>query len=696
MKILLTGWALLLSSALFAQDEYHTFIQQTLNNQYGLTGGNWVFFDNEVQNLEEASYSYGTVDLIQLTSTTESFSQITNILNEVEGEYSYSSSWGMSNQNTILENDVCLLVVNIRKTDNPYLNDLGKVTLYLQAGDNSVFEESLVVQLENQWNQYLIPFQADKTYLFDEFVAGLHVAWEVQEIEVAGMNILNFGNNYTLDEMPFVAHNERYGGYEANAPWRAAAQNRIEASRKADLTVEVNDNNGNLISNATVAVQMLEHEFNWGTAIGLDRIAGNIRQEDEYENKLLDIDGEGHRLSWVAPENSFKWPGWEENWMTSPGEKINAAQWLKANDFKVRFHTLVWPGWLPSPVDIEPNANNPQYIIDRVSNWIDFIVTNPGLQNVFDEYDVINELVAYQDYQNALAGYGNYVTGREFYVEVMSQLSQLEPNKAQVINDYATITQHQTSGAEYDFLQSALQEVIDGGGDLGGIGFQSHIGYFPTSIYDVEEILTDFASKFNVPLKVTEYDFPDARIDEQVAAQYLEDFITMLFSIPQADMFIFWGMWDVEHQTGNGNLFNSDWSEKPSAQVFFNKVFNEWWTEEQLTTNQNGEASFRAYKGRHEITIEYNNEIIIDTITLEAPQMLTYTLNNTQNCAPNLNLSGNIASGIYRAGNQLNSTAIINTNRSVQYKAGQRIKLNNNTRIKAGSTFNADIEGCTE
>ncbi len=622
-----TLFFLLYLNLVHAQDAYHTTIENKLANEYGLTNGQWVFFDNEIANLD-VDFLFGNTDIIPLTTTSEEFSQITNIYNAVDGNYHYDGGWVMVNETSVQQGDNCLLVINLRR-----VNAIGKTSILIQAIDNSAFEKLITVTLNNEWTQYLIPFQASKNYAPGELIAGLTLAWEIQEIEVAGLNMLNFGAAYDLDALPTVLHNDRYEGYEANAPWRAPAADRIEQFRKSDLSVLVTDENNEPLCNAEVSIKMLQPDFDWGMEIALNRIAGNVNQNPSFEGKLLNIDGQGHRFEWVTPGNSFKWPGWEENWMTIPSEKVNAAQWLKANDFKVRMHTLVWPGWIPSPLDIEPNANNPQYIYDRVSNWITEINTYPGLEDVFDEYDILNETTTNRDYENTFAGTPGYTTGRELYIDVMNQLAAFVPDKPQVINDYVTISQQQYKGTEYNFLKNTIQEIIDGGAPLDAIGFQCHIDAFPNSLYEIEYTLNDFAGQFGLPLKITEYDVnPD--MNDEVAAQYLEDFLTMVYSIPEVEMFIFWGFWDGYHFANNGNFFDINWNEKPAAQAAFGKIFNEWWTEETTLSAQNGIADFRPHKGTYEITIVSNNATIIDTVEIINNSNLTYNLTTTPtNCA---------------------------------------------------------------
>lgn len=56
----------------------------------------------------------------------------------------------------------------------------------------------------------------------------------------------------------------------------------------------------------------------------------------------------------------------------------------------------------------------------------------------------------------------------------------------------------------------------------------------------------------------------------------------MSFSHPSVDAFIMWGFWDGNHWHQNAPIFNLDWSIKPSGQAYIDKVFNEWWTNEEL------------------------------------------------------------------------------------------------------------------
>jgi len=79
----------------------------------------------------------------------------------------------------------------------------------------------------------------------------------------------------------------------------------------------------------------------------------------------------------------------------------------------------------------------------------------------------------------------------------------------------------------------------------------------------------------------------------------------MTFSHEALDAFIMWGFWDGNHWKNNAPMFDINWNLKPSGEAFNNLVFNEWWTDETSTTDNEGISSFRPFKGQHKIYIEH-------------------------------------------------------------------------------------------
>ena len=143
----------------------------------------------------------------------------------------------------------------------------------------------------------------------------------------------------------------------------------------------------------------------------------------------------------------------------------------------------------------------------------------------------------------------------------------------------------------------------------------------------------DFYDRFGLDAKVTEFDLPRT-VDPDVLPNYVNDFLTATFSHPSMTGFLFWNWWDVDTWRNPGaNLYTSDWQEKPAHAAFVNLVFNEWWTNEDLTTDAAGRVSARGFKGQYTVALtcggtEVTTDISLTTdtsATLDCRTLLTST-----------------------------------------------------------------------
>ena len=600
--------AILLCINVHSQDAYHTALQTSLQNDYSLPAGNWVFNNAEAANLG-AAFAYGASQNIEAVNG-QVFSQKASITVSGTGANQWDSGYGIRNVNAIGNGNACLMVIWLRSA-----NGDGKVSLFVENASTYAKEVYLTFDLSSQWTQFLVPFDAAQAYAANSLTAGLHLAWQAQTVEVGGFTMLNYGNSVSVNDLPSQVNNDHYGGWEPDAPWRAEAAQRIEQLRKANLTVRVEEADGTPVPDAAIQVEMLQHEFAFGSAVVSRLFAGNNSQNPTYESKLLNLDGQGHGFNWVVFENAMKWPGWEQNWITTKPETANAVQWLRNHDIKIRGHCLVWPGWSNLPPDIQTHQNDVNYIRNRINNHIEEIVNYPGIKGNIEEWDVLNEIVTNRDLEMALRGKPGYPTGREIYPEIFQKMAEEDPYTKVYLNDYMTISQGNTGGGNYDSLKLFTQEIIDAGVQLDGMGYQGHIGGFPTSIYDVKSILDDFYNTFGTTGKITEYDISD-QVSDQLAANYLRDFLTMVFSHSSMDGFLMWGFWDGAHWHQNAPMFYQNWTLKPSGQAFIDLVFNEWWTNASGQTDPAGEFNVRGFKGKYKVTIDCGDVVLVDTVLL--------------------------------------------------------------------------------
>ncbi len=610
MKSLFTLLILLgLLNNVVGQDTYHNTLKMQLQSSYSLTGGDWVFQNTENAVLA-ADIIYGNVTNTVQNASGQDFSKFVQLGVTATPGPQWSTGYQLRTIAPVNAGDVLLLVVWMRSVNNP-----GKVSLVMDNATTYVPEFNLEYPVQTAWQQYLIPFEASANFVTGNLEIAIQLNWQTQTLQIGGLALLNYGATYDLEDMPRLIRNDQYEGWEPDAPWRAQAAARIEQIRKADMNIQVKDQLGNPVEGAAVEVKMLQHEFGFGSAVVAARLMGNTAQDLNYRNKLLNLDGAGHGFNTVVFENDTKWNAWEQNWFgTTPAQKAQATQWLRDRDITVRGHTLLWPSWGNMPADIQNNQGNPTYLLNRIRDHIEDIVTYPGIEGNFVDWDVLNEISVLNDLANALKGKPGYATGREVYVDVFNKLLEVDPDAVTYINDYTTFGNGSIRGHD-GILKSYIQEIEGAGLQTDGIGFQAHIGAFPSSIPGIYSILEDFHNTFDTRAKITEFDM-NPLIDDELAAAYLTDFYTICFSHESMDGILMWGFWDGGHWFNNAPLFRQDWSLKPAGQAFNDLVFNQWWTHETGTTGPDGQFNLRGFKGQYEIKVTCNGQTQTQTVAL--------------------------------------------------------------------------------
>lgn len=614
MKLKLLLGLLFLTNIVIAQnDAYHDTLTSQLQNIHGLTGGTWVLASNEATNATNAT-SYGNTTT-QNTATGQDFSIAINLNIPTTGANPWDAGYANTNVNPIQTGDKVLAIIWLRTISTPIGGQSGKANIFVEDAVTYNKEFFITTNPTFQWQQYLMPFEASKNFAAGDLNFGLHLAYQQQTIEIGGLAMVNFGNSVPLSSLPQNLNIGDYVGIEPNASWRIPAANRIEQHRKANMQLQVQDGQGTPIPNATVHVEMLRHDFAFGTAVTPRRLANNSMFNQTYQNHIADLDGNGHGFNWVVTENALKWNAWELNWSGTPTETVNAIQWLLNNNIKMRGHVLVWPGWGHMPNDMQQNQNNSTYLENRIDGHLNAILNYQGIKNKVTEWDVLNEIVHVRDLEYALQGTPNYTTGREIYPYVFNQAKLETPNIVGYLNEYNILNNGSVNGGDYMQYKSMLQEIQNAGATVDGIGFQGHMGSAlvpPDSLY---AILEDAHQTFNLPIKITEYDQADI-IPDTMAAKYTGDFLTMIFSHPATNGFLMWGFWDGAHWNSNAPLYDINWNPKPTHTVFTDLIFNQWWTDSTLTTDANGNLDLRGFKGDYRITTTHNNETVTADLTM--------------------------------------------------------------------------------
>ncbi len=486
----------------------------------------------------------------------------------------------------VKKDDVLLATFYVRSVEGgqPETGEAETQFVFERAGEPYTKSVEKTIQIpRGEWRRIDVPFRAAE----DREAAGNHINFRLgyppQVIEIGGISVVNYQNRVALNDLPRTP--STYAGREPGAPWRKAAQARIEKIRRGDLTVRVVDENGKAVPDAQVSVQMQRHAFPFGSAVAAEMLLGTGPDNVKYREIIT------KRFNRVVMENDLKWPEWERNRRRAR----QGVAWLRARNIEVRGHNLVWPSWRYSPQGLESLKSDPNALARRVR---EHIRDEAGaMRGLLVDWDVINEPFDNHDIMDVL--------GNDVMVEWFRLAHAADPTARLFLNDYPPLDGAATNNAHLNRFEKNLRFLQNRGAPLGGIGFQGHFG---GNVIPPERVISglDRFAKLGLPIAITEFDVNTT--DEQLQADYLRDFMTAVFSHPAANQFIMWGFWEGRHWLPDAALWRRDWTIKPNGQAFLDLVFNQWWTEANGKTNDKGIYQTRGFLGDYEITVTANGK----------------------------------------------------------------------------------------
>ena len=504
---------------------------------------------------------------------------------------------------TVLAGDVALLHFWMRVTESDDESGAGSVFAMIEkAGSPFTKSAASTAAASSDWYPFYIPFAFAENYA----VGGVQIKYGLGEgkprtVQIGGVQLFNYGSSRSLDELPETAFT--YSGREADAPWRSEAAARIESHRKGDFVLKVFDAEGEPLA-AEVALSLARHQFHFASVIDAGTLNGAGTDNEIYRQKMVEL------FNASGTENDLKWPPLEGDWGTNfnYSRTSTALEWLRLRGFFLRGHVLVWPGAsnLPNYINAlisaggSQRASVPGEVLDHITGTVETYA--PWI----DEWDVINEPYTNTTLMEAF-GAENPGLFADWFKQARAATG---PGIGLFLNDYAILSGLGQNTAKRAATIATLRDILNRGGPVSGMGFQGHFDESSlTAISQVYAVLEEFATEFpGLRFRITEYDVTTE--NEPLQADYLRDFLTLVFSHPQVDGFQFWGFWAGRHWRPEGALFREDWTPREQLQAYTD-LLAEWHSEFDLATDPSGRAEGRGFKG------EYQGQIVTDEGTYE-------------------------------------------------------------------------------
>ena len=263
------------------------------------------------------------------------------------------------NEQRVERGDVLLATFHFRTEWTPQESGEGQTEFVFElARDPWTKSTSYPVRAGREWKKVSVPFVSEGTYEPGQAQMIFRLGYSAETIEIGGVKVENFKKQLALADLPVTKLS--YRGSEPDAAWREAAQQRIEKHRKADLSVAVQDAQGNPVRAASVNIELARHEFAFGTAVVANKLTnpGN----DQYKQALVES------FNYATLENNLKWVALQGDWgpsFTLEGAK-SAVTWLKERGIPTRGHVLIWPGWRNLPRSLKQLETQPDQLR---ANW---------------------------------------------------------------------------------------------------------------------------------------------------------------------------------------------------------------------------------------------------------------------------------------------------------------------------------------
>lgn len=235
-------------------------------------------------------------------------------------------------------------------------------------------------------------------------------------------------------------------------------------------------------------------DFPIGTAVSRPQLLGE-------QAELLT-----HHFNSITPGNAMKWDATERTENSFTYTDADAmVEFARANDLKVRGHTLVWhqqtPAWVFSDTDgnaLTPTAASKELVLSRLENHIRN-VAGRWKDDIY-AWDVVNEVIDETQSDGLRRSEWYTLTGLDYIRTAFRVAREVAPTAKLYINDYST-----TGSSKRDKLYDLVKQLKSEGIPIDGVGHQMHCNIDWPSAADTEAAIKKFAG-LGVEQQVTEMD----------------------------------------------------------------------------------------------------------------------------------------------------------------------------------------------
>lgn len=385
----------------------------------------------------------------------------------------------------------------------------------------------------------------------------------------------------------------------------------IEKYRKGDITVEVVDAAGKPVGGAAVELRQSGHEFLFGCnafVLGQLKTAEENRRYEEAFVRLFNFATVPFYWEGTEPtKGELRYQeGSRDFWRRPPPDRY--PPFAAKYNLTLKGHPLLWhaynPPWLPK---------DPAELRDLYRKRFGEIAGRYA--GKIPIWDVVNES------QVCPRTYPLHSDDRAYVAWAFGEVAPLFPESTTLMINEVTSFNFKPAGQNPYFAQ--VKKLLEQGVKVRGIGLQFHFfrrqaldGYLagassnPVQMLDLYE---QFA-QFKLPLYITEITIPSAgEGGEALQEEVVRDHYRLWFSAPTMAGITWWNLGDGTAVKGEnqamGGLMNNDLKPKAAYRALDKLINEEWKTRTTAQTDAQGQARFRGFFGKYEVTVKAGSSI---------------------------------------------------------------------------------------
>jgi len=410
----------------------------------------------------------------------------------------------------------------------------------------------------------------------------------------------------------------------------------IELYRKGRAKISIENSNGEPVKNAKVHVNQKTHEFKYGANIFmLDEL-----ETDEKNELYKKYFSEAFNMATLP----FYWDATEPEKGQTRYEKGSkriyrrppidlCIEFCEKHGIEPREHALAYEAFFPHWLYNESVHEVKKALEKRYKEISERYADKIPTIEVTNEMEWVKGKTAFYDEPD--------------FVEWCFKLAEKYfPANQLVINEHTGLPwadRCRVTDKYYSYIEANILK----GARVDAIGMQFHMminqadEYADTRAYYSPEKLyahMDLYSNFNKPLQLTEVTIPaysNDEEDEAIQAEIIEKLYSIWFSHKNVEQIVYWNVVDgyahvwnpaeIEGSQGNmslgenvyyGGLIRFDMTPKPAYYTIKNLFEKKWHTEADITTDSNGNTSFKGFYGKYDVEIEVDGKIIKKEINL--------------------------------------------------------------------------------